>query len=107
LSGREKRTPARILAGLLSRDAGEVSIWRADVAEDPVFMKERIGVVPDESNLYPELTCRRNLEYMENYMACRARHIDMDSIKNFRCPNINFSLSIGKGFPRPQTLHGF
>jgi ABC-2 type transport system ATP-binding protein len=34
------------------------------VAQDPVFVKQRIGVVPDGSNLYPELNCRRNLEYL-------------------------------------------
>lgn len=63
-NGAGKTTTIRILAGLLDRDAGEVSICGADVAEEPVFIKERIGVVPDESNLYPELTCRRNLEYL-------------------------------------------
>ena len=35
-------------------------MWPAD----PVKVKGLIGVVPDDSNLYPELTCRRNLEYM-------------------------------------------
>ena len=63
-NGAGKTTTIRILSGLLHRDAGEMSICGADVAKEPVFVKERIGVVPDESNLYPELTCRRNLEYM-------------------------------------------
>ncbi len=63
-NGAGKTTTIRILGGLLPRDAGEVSICGADVAREPVFVKERIGVVPDESNLYPELTCRRNLEYL-------------------------------------------
>ncbi|MFP3868916.1 MAG: ATP-binding cassette domain-containing protein [Desulfobacteraceae bacterium] len=63
-NGAGKTTTIRILAGLLQRDAGEVSICGADVAQDPVLVKGCIGVVPDESNLYPELTCRRNLEYL-------------------------------------------
>ena len=63
-NGAGKTTTIRILSGLLHRDAGEVNICGADVAKDPVFVKERIGVVPDESNLYPELTCLRNLEYL-------------------------------------------
>jgi ABC-2 type transport system ATP-binding protein len=63
-NGAGKTTTIRMLAGLLARDAGQVSVCGADVAQDPVFVKERIGVVPDESNLYPELSCRRNLEYM-------------------------------------------
>lgn len=73
-NGAGKTTTIRILSGLLHRDAGAMSICGADVAKDPVFVKERIGVVPDESNLYPELTCRRNLEYMgELYGLPRAR----------------------------------
>lgn len=63
-NGAGKTTTIRILAGLLPRDAGKVSICGVDVARAPVLVKERIGVVPDESNLYPELTCRRNLEYL-------------------------------------------
>ncbi|MFZ5450674.1 MAG: ATP-binding cassette domain-containing protein [Thermodesulfobacteriota bacterium] len=63
-NGAGKTTTIRILAGLLDRDAGKVSICGTDVSQDPVLVKERIGVVPDESNLYPELTCRRNLEYL-------------------------------------------
>jgi ABC-2 type transport system ATP-binding protein len=35
-----------------------------DIEQDPVAAKEQIGVVPEESNLYPELTSRRNLEYI-------------------------------------------
>ncbi len=62
-NGAGKTTTIRILSGLLQRDAGKVRVCGADVAQAPVFVKERIGVVPDESNLYPELTCRRNLEY--------------------------------------------
>jgi ABC-2 type transport system ATP-binding protein len=63
-NGAGKTTTIKILAGLLRRDGGRVSVCGADVTHDPVFVKERIGVVPDDSNLYPELSCRRNLEYM-------------------------------------------
>ncbi|MDD3580273.1 MAG: ABC transporter ATP-binding protein [Desulfobacca sp.] len=72
-NGAGKSTTIRILAGLLKRDAGEVSICGADVAQNPVLVKERIGVVPDESNLYPELTCRRNLEYLGELYGLRRR----------------------------------
>jgi len=72
-NGAGKTTTIRILAGLLQRDAGEVSVCGADVAREPVFVKERIGVVPDESNLYPELTCRRNLEYLGELYGLRRK----------------------------------
>lgn len=63
-NGAGKTTTIRILSGLLPRDAGAVSICGRDIAVDPVAVKTRIGVVPDESNLYPELSCRRNLDYL-------------------------------------------
>ncbi len=63
-NGAGKTTTIHILCGLLDRDGGEVSIFGRDVARDPVFVKAGIGVVTDTSNLYPELRCRRNLEYL-------------------------------------------
>lgn len=63
-NGAGKTTTINILCGLLRRDAGEVRICGLDIDRDPVAVKGRIGVVPEESNLYPELSCRRNLEYL-------------------------------------------
>lgn len=72
-NGAGKTTTLNILCGLLERDAGEVMIYGLDINRDPVSVKQRIGVVPEESNLYPELTCRRNLEYLgELYGLSRA-----------------------------------
>jgi ABC-2 type transport system ATP-binding protein len=63
-NGAGKTTTINILCGLLDRDGGDVSILGRDVARDPVYVKSRIGVVTENSNLYPELRCRRNLEYL-------------------------------------------
>jgi ABC-2 type transport system ATP-binding protein len=63
-NGAGKTTTINVLCGLLPRDEGKVSICDLDIEQDPVGVKEQIGVVPEESNLYPELTCRRNLEYL-------------------------------------------
>ena len=63
-NGAGKTTTINILCGLLPRDKGRVSVCGFDIERDPVAVKEQIGVVPEESNLYPELTCRRNLEYI-------------------------------------------
>jgi len=63
-NGAGKTTTVRILCGLAERDGGEISILGRDVRSDPLFVKSHIGVVPEASNLYPELGCRRNLEYL-------------------------------------------
>ncbi len=73
-NGAGKTTTINILSGLLPRGAGEVRICGAHIDHDPVAVKGQIGVVPEESNLYPELTCRRNLEYLgELYGLSRVR----------------------------------
>jgi len=63
-NGAGKTTTIQILAGLTERNAGEVSVCGLDVSVDPVAIKSRIGVVTESSNLYPELNCQRNLEYL-------------------------------------------
>ena len=63
-NGAGKTTTVGVLCGLLRRDAGEVSVCGVDINRDPVAVKQRIGVVPENSNLYPELNCRRNIEYL-------------------------------------------
>ena len=63
-NGAGKTTTINIMCGLLSPDAGRIEVCGLDVGRDPVKVKERVGVVPDESNLYGELSCRRNLDYL-------------------------------------------
>ena len=63
-NGAGKTTTINILSGLLHRDSGEVEICGHDLDSEPVAIKRSIGVVPEESNLYPELTCARNLDYL-------------------------------------------
>lgn len=63
-NGAGKTTTINILSGLLKRDSGEVEICGHNLDTDPIAIKRSIGVVPDESNLYPELTCTRNLDYL-------------------------------------------
>ncbi len=72
-NGAGKTTTINILSCLLRPDAGEVYVCELDIRREPIAVKERIGVVPEESNLYPELSCRRNLEYLgELYGLARA-----------------------------------
>ena len=54
-NGAGKTTTINILCGLLERDGGDVAILGCDVRNDPVFVKSHIGVVTENSNLYPEL----------------------------------------------------
>ncbi len=52
-----------MLTGLARPDGGTVSIGGVDCSENPRAAQHLIGVVPDESNLYPELTGFDNLAF--------------------------------------------
>jgi ABC-2 type transport system ATP-binding protein len=60
-NGAGKTTTINMLTGLARPDAGEISISGIDCRSNPKAAQHLIGVVPDESNLYPELTGFDNL----------------------------------------------
>jgi ABC-2 type transport system ATP-binding protein len=60
-NGAGKTTTINILAGLARPDAGTVRIGGIDCTGSPKAAQHLIGVVPDESNLYPELSGFDNL----------------------------------------------
>ncbi len=60
-NGAGKTTAINLLTGLARPDGGEVRIGGVDCARRPKEAQRLIGVVPDESNLYPELTGFGNL----------------------------------------------
>lgn len=62
-NGAGKTTTLRILAGLMSADAGSVSVDGCDVATDPFAVQRRIGVLPDSRGLYARLTPREHIDY--------------------------------------------
>ncbi|MEF8942415.1 MAG: ABC transporter ATP-binding protein [Desulfohalobiaceae bacterium] len=60
-NGAGKTTTINILTGLARPDSGTVRIGDIDCTRRPRRAQHLLGVVPDESNLYPELTGRDNL----------------------------------------------
>lgn len=63
-NGAGKTTTIRILVGLLRPDSGSALVNGYDVLKEPVKAKESVGVVPESSNLYGELSAMENLTYM-------------------------------------------
>jgi ABC-2 type transport system ATP-binding protein len=60
-NGAGKTTTINMLTGLARLDAGKINISGIDCTHNPKAAQHLIGVVPDESNLYPELTGFENL----------------------------------------------
>lgn len=62
-NGAGKTTTVRMLAGLTRISSGRAWILGHDVERDPLGAKAAMGLVPDSSNLYSELTCWENLVF--------------------------------------------
>ena len=60
-NGAGKTTTINMLTGLARLDAGTINIGGIDCARNPKAAQHMVGIVPDESNLYPELTGFENL----------------------------------------------
>ena len=60
-NGAGKTTTINLLTGLARLDAGTINIGGIDCTSNPKAAQHLVGIVPDESNLYPELTGFENL----------------------------------------------
>lgn len=55
-NGAGKSTTIKMLTGLLAPDSGRVLVMARDLAAEPSEVKRRIGVVPEDLNLFERLT---------------------------------------------------
>jgi len=60
-NGAGKTTTINVLTGLARLDSGAIQIGGIDCTKNPKAAQHMVGIVPDESNLYPELTGFENL----------------------------------------------
>jgi ABC-2 type transport system ATP-binding protein len=60
-NGAGKTTTINMLTGTTKITSGKASILEHDLSSEPVKAKQHIGVVPDTSNLYDEMTAWANL----------------------------------------------
>ncbi len=75
-NGAGKTTTINLLTGLAKPDRGRINIAGVDAVSNPKAAQHLIGVVPDESNLYPELSGRDNLRFCGALYGMRKRHRD-------------------------------
>jgi len=72
-NGAGKTTEIRLLTGLSRPTSGRATVLGLDLANDAARVKKRIGVVPEASNLYDELSAFDNLMFaMQLYGVPRA-----------------------------------
>jgi ABC-2 type transport system ATP-binding protein len=62
-NGAGKTTTIRMLTGQIEPSSGHATVAGCDVVREHQRLKERIGVVPEEQNLYERLSARNNLRF--------------------------------------------
>jgi ABC-2 type transport system ATP-binding protein len=72
-NGAGKTTLVSILAGLIRPDAGTVLIGSIDALAHPHQARRLLGLAPQETGLYPTLTCRQNLRFFGELAGLRRR----------------------------------
>ena len=63
-NGAGKTSTIKVLVCLTNPTLGSITVAGYDVVKEPTEVKKRIGVVPDSSNLYDELTVWENLMFV-------------------------------------------
>ena len=72
-NGSGKTTAVNLLCGLLRPSGGTVLCEGIDVREDPVGVRAHLGVVPQETALYDDLTAQENLHFHASLYQVPAR----------------------------------
>ncbi|MEA3295179.1 MAG: ATP-binding cassette domain-containing protein [Euryarchaeota archaeon] len=63
-NGAGKTTTIRMLTGIIKPGFGQISVMGFNIARDPIKAKQLMGVVPEMSNAYIELSAWNNLLFM-------------------------------------------
>ncbi|HXZ87895.1 MAG TPA: ABC transporter ATP-binding protein [Candidatus Binataceae bacterium] len=71
--GAGKTTTMRILAGVMSPDAGTASVAGFDVVRDPEAVKNHISYMPQRFGLYEDLTVDENIRFYADLFGVPAR----------------------------------
>ena len=77
-NGAGKSTTLNILTGFLSATNGSAKIDGIDILENPLEAKRKIGFLPEQPPLYPEMTVKEYLNFCFNLKSCslpRKQHI--------------------------------
>jgi ABC-2 type transport system ATP-binding protein len=80
-NGAGKTTLVSIVAGLLSADSGHVVIGDVDAFADPRQAQANLGLAPQETGVYPTLSCRDNLRLFTG-LAGMGRNQTRDAIND-------------------------
>ena len=75
-NGAGKTTSLRMIYGLMKPDGGTISVDGLDIVSGPLAVQDRLGVLPDQSGLYPRLTAREHIRYFGHLRGLSGADLD-------------------------------
>lgn len=75
-NGAGKSTTIEMLSGLIPIDHGDIFVDGFSVTRDPLEVKKRIGLVPQELAIYEELSARDNISFFAKLHGLRGRKLE-------------------------------
>ena len=66
-NGAGKSTTIRTIMGFINKTSGNISIFGKELDIDNIEIKKKIGYLPSEINLYPDMTVQEILDYHESF----------------------------------------
>ncbi|RAV19875.1 ABC transporter ATP-binding protein [Paenibacillus contaminans] len=75
-NGAGKSTTIGMIAGLLAVDQGDIIVDGISVVDNPLEVKKRIGLIPQELALFEGLTARENVAFFARLYGLRGRLLD-------------------------------
>ena len=75
-NGAGKTTTLRMLYTLMRPDEGRILVDDVDAVADPEGARKRLGVLPDQSGLYPRLTAREHIHYFGELQGISGRDLE-------------------------------
>ncbi|MGL5675173.1 MAG: ABC transporter ATP-binding protein, partial [Cellulosilyticaceae bacterium] len=75
-NGAGKSTLINILSMLIGRDKGEVSIWGESIDHNPMGIKGKLGVVPQDLAIFEELNAYENVKFFGSLYGFRGKELE-------------------------------
>ncbi len=104
-NGAGKSTTLRLLYGVLKPDAGRALIDGIDIASEPVAALGRLGVLPHNAGIYPQLTARENIRYFGRLLGMAGTSLERRIDELIELLEMGeFAQRRAKGFSQGQRL---
>lgn len=103
-NGAGKTTTIKLILNLIKRDQGNIKIFGLDNVQNDMEIKERIGVVLDESNFHDYLNSKDISIIMGNVYRNWSNNIFFDYLKRFSIPKDKIIKDLSKGMKMKLSI---